>query len=244
MARTATRARFSVESGFTKARLGSDLNFFALLLPVLLVGGLYAGLALMKRRLFNAEKSQGRAAAPDPALLLAAVQKNPVAGKSPPTPVSRSAGRDAGDEELSLTPARLYPRRTLSDVQMRVFSTLLKALPGYVVLPKITYDHFLEARDGSASENTSLQNRAARQLADFLVCDKKLHVLLVCEIDDGTQLPARIQEREKMLQKSGLRLLRWNPDQAPEPAAVLRTVRTLEKARAEAKALGGRAQQA
>ncbi|MGA8259197.1 MAG: DUF2726 domain-containing protein [Arenicellales bacterium] len=235
---------FPLKAAFTKARLDSDLNFFALLLPVLLVGGLYAGLAVLKRRFFNAEKSEGRAAPPDPALLLAAVQKSPVAANSPPVPDRRSSGREAGDEELSLAPARLYPRRTLSDVQMRVFSTLLKALPGYVVLPKITYDHFLEARDGSPSENTSLQNRAARHLADFLVCDKKLHVLLVCEIDDGTQVPARIQEREKMLQKSGLRLLRWNLDQAPEPAAVLRTVQTLEKARAEARAPGGRTQQA
>ena len=228
------------------------MNFFALLLPVLLVGGLYAGLALLKRRLFNDEKAPGRAAVVDPALLLSALDKSPTAAKSvvarknatpekgPAVPIRPRAGEtEGGAEKLSLAPARLHPRRALSDAQMRVFSMLLKALPGYVVLPRITYDHFLEARDGSPSENNSLQSRAARHIADFLICDKKLHVLLVCEIDDGSQVPARIQERERMLQKSGLRLLRWNLDQPPDPAALVRTVQTLEKSRA----LAGRAQE-
>lgn len=112
---------------------------------------------------------------------------------------------------------------------MSVFGHLLRALPGYVVLPKITYDHFLEARDGSPSENTSLQNRAARQLADFVICDKKLRVLLVCQIEDGTHLPARMQERQKMLDKTGLRMLRWQIEQPPDPSKLLKTVQTLEK---------------
>lgn len=144
--------------------------------------------------------------------------------RSPPSP-----GNGAGDTGVSLTPARLYPAPLLQPAHKTIFSRLLKALPGYVVLPAIPYDQFLEARDGTASENTSLQNRAAQQRADFVVCDKKLNVLLVCQVEDGTHLPARILEREKMLQRAGLRLLRWKIDQPPDPARLLNTVQTLEK---------------
>lgn len=190
---------------------------------MLLIAGLFVGLAMLKRRMFGEASTPAPIPTPD----LAAVK----AATPPAAPASEPAGAaNAGD--LSLSPARLYPRRTLNDTQMSVFSRLLKALPGYVVLPKITYDHFLEARDGSPSENTSLQNRAAAHLADFLVCDRKLHALLVCQLEDGTQVPARIQEREKMLQRSGLRLLRWKVDQPPDAAALLNMVQTLEKMKA------------
>lgn len=130
---------------------------------------------------------------------------------------------------MNLSPARLYRRPPLDAAHAAVFAHLLKSLPGYVVLPKITYDHFLEARDGSPSENTSLEKRAGQQLADFVVCDKKLRVLLVCQVEDGTHLPARTEERRKMLEKAGLRLLRWSSKQPPDPAKLLKTVQTLEK---------------
>lgn len=212
------------------------MNFFALLLPVLLIAGLFMGLRILKGRLFDeSEPPPAPIPIPDPAVANAqakvqATRKTTGQVSAAPAPAvlkSPAAAPEAG--EISLSPARLYPRRTLSDLQMSVFSRLIKALPGYVVLPKITYDHFLEARDGSPSENTSLQKRAAGHLADFLVCDRKLHVLLVCQIEDGTQVPARIQEREKMLQKSGLRLLRWNVEQPPDPAAILNMVQALQK---------------
>jgi hypothetical protein len=203
------------------------LNVLTLLLPVLLIAALFAGVVMLRRRLFEDEKSQAPIPIPDLGVAKAATPK--VASVVPPAAGPESAA--AVPEQPSLTPSRLYPRRALTDVEMSVFSRLLKALPGYVVLPKITYDHFLEARDGSLSENTSLRNRAAGHLADFLVCDKKLYVLLVCQIEDGTQIPARIQEREKMLQKSGLRLLRWNVAQPPDPATLLNTVETLTRMR-------------
>jgi hypothetical protein len=130
---------------------------------------------------------------------------------------------------VSLSPARLYPTPVLQRDYKAMYSHLLKALPGYVVLPGLHYDEFLEARDGTPSENTSLQNRAGRQRADFVICDRKLRVLLVCQVDDGSEVPARIQEREKMLQKAGLRLLRWNTEQPPDADKLLNTVRTLER---------------
>lgn len=204
------------------------MNFLTLLLPVLLIAAVFIGLVMLRRRLFEGEKSQAPIPIPDLDVARAAAPK--VVSATPP---AAAPGRAvAAPERPSLTPARLYPRRALSDIEMSVFSRLLKALPGYVVLPKMTYDHFLEAKDGSPSENTSLQNRAAGHLADFLVCDKKLYVLLVCQIEDGTQVPARIQERERMLQKAGLRLLRWNVAQPPDPAKVLNMVQTLAKVKA------------
>lgn len=200
------------------------MNFITLLLPILLIAGLFVGLAVLKRRLFNDEAPPAPIPIPDLEAAKAPPPKTaPVAAPAPKEP--------AESERPSLSPARLYPRRALSDVEMLIFSRLLKALPGYVVLPKITYDHFLEARDGSPSENTSLRNRAAGHLADFLICDKRLYVLLVCQIEDGAQVPARIQERERMLHKSGLRLLRWNVAQPPDPVTLLNTVETLARMR-------------
>lgn len=197
------------------------MNYFALLLPVLLIIGLIIGLVILKRRLFDEDK----APVPIPLPVQQAMISKTGAPEHAP---SREPQVGSGDEGLSLSPARLYSRALLHPQQTAVFARLLKALPGYVVLPKITYDHFLEARDGTVSENTSLQNRAAQQLADFVICDKKLRVLLVCQIEDGTHLPARVQERQKMLEKAGLRLLRWNLNQPPDPGKLLRTIQTLE----------------
>lgn len=197
------------------------LDYFALLLPVLLIIGLFAGLVLLKRYLFADDKTPAPIPIPD----AVPGKADPTPNAAPPSPVQQGNNGPG----ITLTPARLYQRAPLNATQTAVFARLLKALPGYVVLPKITYDHFLEARDGSSSENTSLQNRAGQQLADFLICDKKLRVLLVCQIEDGSHLPARIQERQKMLEKAGLRLLRWNIEQAPDPDKLLKTVQTLEK---------------
>lgn len=213
------------------------MDYFSLLLPTLMIIGLFVGLVVLKRRLFDDEPEQ--APIPIPDIHRKDVAAAPATGPAKPAPrpaPEPAPVRDpspvldrAGETGVSLTPARLYPRRVLSPGHKAIFSGLLKALPGYVVLPGITYDRFLEARDGTSSENTSLQNRAGQQLADFVICDRKLNVLLVCQVEDGTVLPARIQEREKMLQRAGLRLLRWNVDSPPDPEKLLNTVRTLEK---------------
>lgn len=218
------------------------MDYFALLLPLLLIAGLIVGLVFLKRHLFGDDEPHPPIPMPElderKERVLGRTAPGPAAPVLAPAPTPRHrnavATPAAGNNDVSLSPARLYPRRLLNSTQMAIFSRLLKALPGYVVLPKITYDHFLEAKDGSPSENTSLQNRAAQQLADFIICDRKLRVLLVCQLEDGTQVPARVQEREKMLQKSGLRLLRWNVDQPPDPATLLNTVRTLERMSSQA----------
>lgn len=198
------------------------MNYFTLLLPIVLIIGLFVGVALLKRRLFDEDETPPPIPIPD-----AMVSKTGAPEFMPYTQSNHGGGPEGSEPTLS--PARLYARPPLDAPQMSVFGHLLRALPGYVVLPKITYDHFLEARDGSPSENTSLQNRAARQLADFVICDKKLRVLLVCQIKDGTHLPARMQERQKMLDKTGLRMLRWQIEQPPDPSKLLKTVQTLEK---------------
>ena len=209
------------------------MDFLTLLLPLLLIAGLFAGLVMLRRHLFDEQQSPAPIPIPDlPPADRQAKENRPAPASAPIPAQARDRPEPATDNGISLSPARLYPGRVLTAEQMSVFSRLLKALPGYVVLPKITYDHFLEARDGSPTENTSLQNRAAQHLADFVICNNKLYVLLVCQLEDGSQSPARIQEREKMLQKAGLRLLRWKIDQPPDPAKLLNTVQTLEKMKA------------
>lgn len=222
------------------------MDYFTLLLPILLIIALFAGLVILKRRMFDDEPTQAPIPIPDIATGVQASGQTPATpapgsglGPTPvptapirPAPVSAGmpAANTGGDANgVSLSPARLYPEPVLRSAHRAIFSRLIKALPGYVVLPRIAYDQFLEARDGTPSENTSLQTRAGQQLADFVVCDRKLNPLLVCQVEDGTVLPARIQEREKMLQRAGLRLLRWNADTPPDPAKLLNTVQTLEK---------------
>jgi hypothetical protein len=221
------------------------MDYFALLLPALLIVGMFAGLVILKRRLFSDEpdpapipipeiNSAGTAGTEPTAKTPAPSSPAPVSAPTPvpaPAPAPNTGRAAAADPGVSMTPSRLYPRRLLEAEHKRIYSLLLKALPGYVILPRITYDQFLEARDGTPSENTSLQNRAAQQLADFVVCDRKLNVLLVCQVEDGSLLPARIQEREKMLQKAGLRLLRWKVDAPPDASGLRNTIQTLEKLR-------------
>lgn len=226
------------------------MDYITLLLPLLLIIALFAGLVILKRRMFDDEPTQAPIPIPDIATGVQGAGQTrtaptPAAGSRQgpgPRPVPAAPLRtapayagmpaaDAGGDAngISLSPARLYPEPVLRSAHRAIFSRLIKALPGYVVLPRIAYDQFLEARDGTPSENTSLQTRAGQQLADFVVCDRKLNPLLVCQVEDGTVLPARIQEREKMLQRAGLRLLRWNADTPPDPAKLLNTVQTLEK---------------
>lgn len=224
------------------------MDYITLLLPLLLIIALFAGLVILKRRMFDDEPTQAPIPIPD---IAAGVQDSgqmratpaPAAGsgarptpvpaaplRPAPAPAGMPAANTGGDTNgVSLSPARLYPEPVLRSAHRTIFSRLIKALPGYVVLPRIAYDQFLEARDGTPSENTSLQTRAGQQLADFVICDRKLNPLLVCQVEDGSVLPARILEREKMLQRAGLRLLRWNADTPPDPAKLLNTVQTLEK---------------
>lgn len=216
------------------------MDFLTLLLPILLIIGLFAALVILKRRLFSDEPTQAPIPIPDIPVKDDAVRQPAPAAPvvnigAPVRAVDAAPGpAEAETSDVSLTPARLYPGPVLPSAKKAIFSRLLQSLPGYVVLPGITYDQFLEARDGTPSENTSLQNRAGQQRADFVICDKKLNVLLVCQLEDGTVLPARIQEREKMLNKAGVRLLRWKTDRPPDPARLLNTVQTLERLRVKA----------
>lgn len=219
------------------------MDFLTLLLPILLIIGLFAALVILKRRLFSDQPTQAPIPFPDIAVKDGAARQSapnpapvPAVNAGPPVrPVDVTpAPAEVESSEVSLTPARLYPGPVLPSAKKAIFSRLSQSLPDYVVLPGISYDQFLEARDGTPSENTSLQNRAGQQRADFVICDKKLNVLLVCQLEDGTVLPARIREREKMLNKAGIRLLRWNIDQPPDPTKLLNTVQTLEKLKVQA----------
>ena len=115
------------------------------------------------------------------------------------------------------------PTRLLSSPERVAFSTLVRALPEYIVLAQVPLSRFLSVP--KRNSYADWLRRVGYQCVDFAVCDMNAQVVAVIELQaDAAPLSERAKKRltrmTRALQAASIPLLQWRSDALPSVAAV------------------------
>ena len=118
-------------------------------------------------------------------------------------------------------PWPFYVKRPLTEAEQTLYWSLVRALPGKVILAQVSLYALLGIKKGH--KRMEWLNRINRMSVDFVICDKSFKALAVIELDDASHdKPARVgtdAKKDKVLADAGLRLVRWRG--VPDTAAIL-----------------------
>jgi hypothetical protein len=135
---------------------------------------------------------------------------------------SRSAGkRDAEEPSDRLDTVAAWPAKTtrvLTTAERLAYTTLVRALPGYMVLAQVPLARFLKVP--TRHSYSEWLRRLGNQCADFLVCDMSSEVIAVVNVQPpADQLSERGRKRQnrmaRVLKSVNIPLHVWTDDALP-----------------------------
>lgn len=143
----------------------------------------------------------------------------------------RGVRRDDGDAVRdkrveSLDTVAAWPpqaTRVLTLKERKAQLMLAQALPEYTVLGQVPLARFI--RVPTRHSYHEWMRRVGQLCADLVVCDALSQVVAVVELrrpdgGDGERSRRRHERMDRVLQQAGIRVLVWNEDGLPDPAAV------------------------
>lgn len=108
-------------------------------------------------------------------------------------------------------------RRPLSTTEQAMYWRLLKALPDYVVLPKVALNRCIGIK-GPAFDILS------RESLDFVVCNKAMRIIAAIELEYANEASESRRNANKMkedaLEIVGIQLLQWPASPLPSEAFI------------------------
>jgi len=116
--------------------------------------------------------------------------------------------------------AKIHPKRPISAPEKILFYRLKKALPGMEILPQVAFNRFLYTKGGTNRENHSKFLTFSQKSIDFLVCDSSFFIKAAIELDDSSHTPEKDAKKNKILQESGIRLIRWHVKSIPSESEI------------------------
>ncbi len=147
-----------------------------------------------------------------PAGLLWQRQQRAKAGKNRPRVV------EARDTVADWPPTAT---RVLTAPERQAYETLVKALPGHVVLAQVPLSRFI--RVPTRYSYGEWLSRVGQLSVDLLVCDKATSVLAVVEVRGAQESPRSLQRHQRLtrvLKAAGVRVLVWAESDLPSTEAV------------------------
>ena len=134
-------------------------------------------------------------------------------------PAQNSAPSDRVDTIAGWPPT---PTRVLTSRERVAFSTLVRALPEYMVLAQVPLARFLSVP--KRNSYADWLRRVGYQCVDFAVCDMAAQVIAVVELQDEGGAPSerakkRMSRMSRSLQAASIPLLVWRNDALPSVAA-------------------------
>lgn len=126
---------------------------------------------------------------------------------------------------------RFAPRRILTKNEEEFFRRLVKAFPDHYVFPQVAFRAFLqpEAESGSKAYFRQLGRIGAKH-CDFLVCNERLDILAIIELDDRTHVAEKDQARDEMTGSAGYTTIRYESRCRPSIAELREDFRQLVEA--------------
>lgn len=126
---------------------------------------------------------------------------------------------------------RFAPRRLLTKNEEEFFGRLEKALPDHYIFPQVAFRAFLEpaAKPGSKA-NLRQRGRIGAKHCDFLICNRKLDILAIIELDDRTHVAEKDRARDEMTGSAGYLTIRYESRCRPAIAEIRDDFRRLLEA--------------
>lgn len=153
----------------------------------------------------------------------------------------RSSGKRSADESADrLDTVAAWPPKTtrvLTTAERLAYATLVRALPGYMVLAQVPLARFLKVP--TRHSYSEWLRRLGNQCADLLVCDMSSEVIAVVNVQPpADQLSERGRKRQnrmaRVLKAANIPMHVWTDDALPSADAARETL--LPKAAASAPA--------
>lgn len=99
---------------------------------------------------------------------------------------------------------RWSPKPLLTKNEQEFFKRMLTALPDHHVFPQVAFRAILQPTASSSSKAYSRQSgRIGAKHCDFLVCNDKLEVIAIVELDDRTHVAEKDAARDAMTASAG-----------------------------------------
>lgn len=128
-------------------------------------------------------------------------------------------------EKVSKTKPKFKKRPFLTREEEIFFQRLKQALPQCLIFPKVSLSNLLEVFVTPEKKQLQIQQTLRTRLLDFVVFSEQMQILLVVLFEenpsasDGEEWPTR-----RLLQKTGIKQIRWNKAQLPSYEQILRSV--------------------
>lgn len=111
--------------------------------------------------------------------------------------------------------SQYYSKKPLSPPEQVLYYKLKEALPNYEILAQVSFSRFIYTKGGNQKDNKSLNNQARQKVIDFLICKKDFEIIAAIELDDSTHIEEKDNERDKILNSAGIKIIRWNVKKMP-----------------------------
>lgn len=121
------------------------------------------------------------------------------------------------------TNSKYYSKKPLSDSEQVLYHRLKEALPQNEILAQVSFSRFIYTKGSDQKENLSLNNRSRQKVIDFLICKPDFSIEAAIELDDSTHIQQKDEERDKILNSAGLRIIRWNVKNMPSKEEITAT---------------------
>ena len=145
------------------------------------------------------------------------------AAPAEPAPTAAAASPSAPSASLAvpvlaMAPAAVPAReRFLGQAETLLYYLLKSGLPGYEVFANVSLASVISA-SGSGHEREQQLRRLAQYRLDFVVCDKRMRIIAVVELDSAVAAMGAGEQQFKAdcLKRAGIRLVRVNPAALPK----------------------------
>lgn len=111
-------------------------------------------------------------------------------------------------------------RKLLTPNEGEFFNRLVSALPECYVFPQVSMIALLEASSSNSKVAYRDRLRIAQQRVDYVICNRKLAVVVVVELDDKTHSASKDKVRDKRLLQAGIRTVRFQSKEKPDVVAL------------------------
>lgn len=98
--------------------------------------------------------------------------------------------------------------------EIEFFGRLTRALPQYYVFPQVSLGAIL---NGTIEGKATFQSRSffSQKIADYVVCDRKMKIIAIVELDDVTHDSEKDKKRDAVLNAAGYTVIRWHSKRKP-----------------------------
>lgn len=114
-------------------------------------------------------------------------------------------------------------RPALTEAELELHARLIKALPGYLTLAQVGYEHFIEVTGGHKDEQASRREPLRRASANFLVCRRDGNPVAVVTLESGAG--RQDAAGAAILREAGLPLVRWRASNLPDEDVIRARIR-------------------